>query len=115
MSSSILSGVRSLVTGSLAELGLKEYLNRRYSSVGKVLSLKIDKTARKVCIELELNGESQPVQVTIERYELIETNDGLFLEIKELSSSRAWLTSLAPLLLKDKKFPLPKIARTVLA
>jgi hypothetical protein len=109
--SAILSGIRPVLPAPLIDFGLKQYLNGRYSSIGKISNLKVDAAARKVFMEIGLHGESEPLQVTIERYEVTEKEGRLFLEVLEFKASRAWVSALAPLLLKDRKFALPEFAK----
>ncbi len=115
LTAAILSSVRPVLPGALIDFGLKHYLNRRYSSIGKVSILKVEPAARKVFAELLLQGESEPIQVTVERYELTESAGRLFIEVLEVKASLAWVNALAPLLLKDRKFVLPDLARIAFA
>jgi hypothetical protein len=110
-----MGAVRPAMPAALIEFSLKEYLNRRYSEVGTVWELKLDLEAKRISLEIELKGETEPVKFTVERYEVSESDGKLFLEILDITASRQWLQALTPLLLKGKKIALPPMARMVFA
>ncbi len=110
----ILKAVGPLVPAPVVGWGVREYFNRNYKSLGTMTTLQIDSTNKRATLDLELKGETQPLRVTINRYELTSTGDKIFLEIKEFSTSREWINFLAGGLLKGRKFEVPEIAKAVL-
>jgi hypothetical protein len=111
---SILKTIRPLLPDSTVEWGAREYFNHRYAPFGIMTTLQIDSTAKKASMDLELKGESQPLRVTINRYELSTVGDKTLIEIKELQTSREWINLLAEQFLKGKKFEVPEIVKAVL-
>ena len=77
-------------------------------------TLQIDSANKKATLDLELKGETQPLRVTIDRYELTTQEDKTFLEIKELATSREWINVLVGEFLKGKKFEVPEVVKAVL-
>lgn len=110
----ILKAIGPLVPDPVKGWGLREYFNHNYKSLGTMTTLQIDSTNKRASLDLELKGETQPLHVTINRYELTSAGDKTFIEIKEINTSREWINMLAGDFLKGKKFELPEIAKAVL-
>ena len=83
---------------------LNQSLLRPY---GMLTKLKMDTQRRSIEAELELKGETQPVRIQIHEYELKESGDELYFLIRNVSTSREWLTTLARDLVVDKPFEVP--------
>lgn len=62
---------------------------------GSLKRLKLDTTNRSVETEMELKGETQPVNIHVQEYELREKGGRTFIVIKRITTSREWLTTLA--------------------
>ncbi len=110
----IMKAVGPLIPDSVRGWGAREYLNHHYRSLGAMTTLLLDSTNKKASLDLELKGETQPLQVTVGRYELSSMGGKTFIEIKELSTSREWINFLARDFLKDKKFEIPELLGAVL-
>jgi hypothetical protein len=81
---------------------------------GRVTNFKLNSDSGELDVTLELNGEAEPLRVHIQEYELIEEADNMFLVIHRLSTSRAWLTSLARDLAVGRRLEVPNnIAKQV--
>jgi hypothetical protein len=111
---SILKAVRPLVPDAAVQWGAREYFNHRYNSLGTMTTLQIDSTNKKASFDLELKGETQPVRITINQYELTTVGDKTLIEVREVNTSREWLTVLARQFLLGKKFEVPEVVRAVL-
>jgi hypothetical protein len=110
----IIKTVRPMVPHALVNRLEREYFNHRWHSFGTMTSLQIDPTSRRATFDLELKGETQPLRVTIGRYELTDENGKTFLEIHEVATSREWMTLLAQQLVKGKKFEVPEMIKSLL-
>ena len=111
---SIVKAVGPLLPGPAREWAARQYFNHQYSNFGVMTTLQIDSANKKATLDLELKGETQPLRVTINRYELTTQEDKTFLEIKELTTSREWINILAGEFLKGKKFEVPEVVKVVL-
>ena len=108
----------------LARMGAKDWLVEKTGTAmlnqsvlkpyGALTKLKLDTTARSIDAEVELNGETQPVRIQIPEYELLEEGGRLYFIIKEISTSREWLTALARDFAVDRKFEVPASVRKYL-
>ena len=74
---------------------------------GALTDLKLDTSARWMQAELQLKGETEPVRIRVQEYELREENGRAFIVIKAVDSSREWLTTLLRDFAVDKPFELP--------
>ena len=93
----------------LIEQGALSYLNTQIlAPFGRATSLRLDSTARTLSVELELNGETAPVKVEITDYELQQEADQYFLKIRDVQTSREWLTGLAKARVCGKRIPIPE-------
>ena len=108
----------------LARMGAKDWLVEKTGTAmlnqsvlkpyGTLTQLKLDTTAHSIDAEVELNGEAEPVQIQIHEYELREEGGRLYFVIKEISTSREWLTALARDFAVDRKFEVPASVRKYL-
>jgi hypothetical protein len=81
---------------------------------GRVTSLRLDSDSGELDVTLELNGEAEPLRVHLQEYELVEEGAKMFLVIHRISTSRAWLTSLATDLAVGRRLEVPNnIAKQV--
>ncbi len=74
---------------------------------GTLTRLKLDTTARTIEADLELNGETQPVNVQVREYELRESEGRATVVLKDIHTSRDWLTTLMKNFVVDREFALP--------
>jgi hypothetical protein len=111
---SIQKAVGSLVPDSVVEWGAREYFNHKYKSLGTMTTLQIDSAKKTASVDLDLKGETQPLQITINRYELTTSGGKTLIEIKDFSTSREWITSVAREFLKGRTFEVPEALKAVL-
>jgi hypothetical protein len=74
---------------------------------GTLTQLKLDTTARTIQAELELKGETQSVHLHVREYELREQDGRVLVVLKDVHTSREWLTTLMVSFVVDKEFTLP--------
>ena len=74
---------------------------------GSITRLKLDTTARTIEAELELKGETTPLRLHVQEYELRQEGNRAFVVIKSIETSREWLTTLARDFAVDRPFELP--------
>ena len=74
---------------------------------GQAINLRLNSGEKSAAITLELKGEAQPVDIKIEKYELLPEAQKLYLILRAVTTSREWLTSLAREHLINKKIELP--------
>jgi hypothetical protein len=81
---------------------------------GTLKQLNVDTKRRTIVAELELIGETQPVRVQINGYEILDEPDAAYLILKDVTTSREWLTTLARNFAVERKLKLPDAVRTYL-
>ena len=92
--------IEKTVPGLLNDRVLKPY--------GELTAFKFDSSQRSAEAEIMLKGETQPVQLRIGSYDLISEGDRTFVIVKNLVTSREWMTRLAQDFVVGKRFELPQ-------
>ena len=88
--------------------GLALALNSRIEKYGRILDLRLDSRNKRLELELLLNGETDPLQVRVENYEVREEAGRWYLLAKELKSSREWIDTLAREYLSQRPLEIPE-------
>jgi hypothetical protein len=99
-----LRGVRDHFIERTAPAILNETLMADY---GRITAIELDSTAKKLHIEALLRGESHAIRVEIGSYELERRDGRAFFTIKQIETSREWITTLARQELVNRPIPLP--------
>ena len=81
----------------------RSYINRRIEEYGEVIELKIDNKSKRISVKALLNGETDPIEVNVEEYDL----QGDSITIKKISSDRAWVNAALGNFVAGKSFTLP--------
>ena len=79
----------------------------RLQPYGRMLNLSIDSKTKRIRLEILLKGETEPVTVTIDEYELTTAGGADFILIKQASASREWIHALLQDFALGKSLPLP--------
>ena len=107
---------------NFASTAARQTLNSTWlKPYGTLTELDIDSEKKTLALTLELKGESQPVQIRIKHYELVEREDETYLELGEIETSREWVNTLLRDHLTEKvikprlqQTPLPAVVRMLL-
>jgi hypothetical protein len=79
----------------------------RLQPYGRMLNLSIDSKTKRIRLEVLLKGETEPVTLTIDEYELTTAAGADFILIKKASASREWIDALLQDFAIGKTIPLP--------
>jgi hypothetical protein len=79
----------------------------RLQPYGRMLNLSIDSKTKRISLEVLLKGETQPITVKIDEYELTTAAGADFILIKKVSASREWIDALLQDFAIGKTIPLP--------
>jgi hypothetical protein len=79
----------------------------RLQPYGRMLNFSIDSKSKRIRLEILLKGETEPVTITVEEYQLINEAGADFVTIKKASASREWINALLQDFAIDKPIPLP--------
>jgi hypothetical protein len=69
--------------------------------------LEIDSKSKTIHVQLKLKGESEPITITVGRYEVVDENGTTFLEVKEIAASREWMDVVLRDYVPGRKFEVP--------
>ena len=106
-------GIISNVKDRAVEQMALTYLNSTVLlPYGQATSMRIDSTAKRIQITLDLKGETVPLNVKIIDYEISKNGQRYIATIKKIQTSREWLTALAEAYLQNVPLKLPpKVGR----
>ena len=71
-------------------------ISKELRPYGTLVDFKLNTVDKSVFASLLLNGEQSPVEIRVTKYELIQKEERLFVEVegKSIETSREWLTRL---------------------
>jgi len=88
---------------SAKDIGIQVVANRLLTGIGEVRSLNIDRTARRITCEVELKGESRPIEVSVSGWELGDSG----IRVLAFAADRPWLNALASKTIVGRWFEVP--------
>ena len=88
------------------------FINNAIKDYGEAKDLRVDSLNKKVEIDILLKGESEIIEVILNSYEVVKSDDGNYITIGEVSVSMEWLDKLVnnivlPQVLPEKKLRVP--------
>jgi len=88
--------------------GVKMAVNTQIREYGKMLKFNLDSLNKSIEMEVMLDGEKEPLNVKINKYEIIEEGGGHRMKIEGIETSRAWINTVAATYLDGKSFEIPE-------
>ena len=109
-------GIFSNAKDRMLEQMALSYLNTKLlEPYGRATLLRINTVEKSVHVEVELKGETTPVSVELTEYDLTKKGERYFVMVKEIQTSREWLTTLARQRVCNSPFELPpQVGRTLM-
>ncbi len=99
---------------SIASNAALLHCNRLISRYGALKELRIDSARRRMEAVFHLEGETAPVAVTVEKYEIVEEKGRKFFRVVECRCARPWIQNVIEDHVYGRKFPLPHWAAAIL-
>src|ERR1041385_2868076 len=90
-----------------ASFVIERAVAHRLQPYGRMLNLSIDSKTKRIRLEILLKGETEPLTVTIDEYQLTTAAGADFILIKKASASREWVGALLQDFAIGKTIPLP--------
>jgi len=84
--------------------GARIAMNKQISEYGEIVKLNLNSKFKTMDMEILLDGEDKCINIQIEHYEITEENT---LRISGVTTSKAWITTLAHTHLEGKTFDVP--------
>ena len=95
------TGVDNFITGGAIT---RSVINSQIKEYGEVIDLKIDNQAKNISLSVLLKGESSPIKVEVEEYELTNSQ----ITIKSANAERDWINAALQKVVVGKSFKVPK-------
>lgn len=90
-----------------ASFVIERALAHRLQPYGRMLSLSIDSKTSRIQLEILPKGETQPITITIDEYQLTNEAGADLILIKKASASREWIDAILQDFAIGKTIPLP--------
>jgi hypothetical protein len=98
--------IRKLKDSALSK-GTKTAINTQIKEFGRMLKFDLDSKTKSITLEVMLEGEKEPLEVEVSRYELEEENGKYLLKLYGVKTSRAWINTLVARYLEGREFDIP--------
>jgi len=79
-----------------------------------MINFRLDSEKKVVQVEMMLKGEADTIKFQIGKYEIIEEDDKVFIEISELVTNREWMNVAISNFLPEKRIEVPSKYRKAL-
>ncbi|MEK6806817.1 MAG: hypothetical protein AABY95_09255 [Pseudomonadota bacterium] len=109
----VLGMMRDMKDNALA-LSMKKWLNEKFSDLGEVLDCSLDSKACTLEMKLKMPGETGPIMLKLDRYEIEKENGDRYIVLHQFSSSREWVGRLLSRLFNGKRYKLPAAVSALL-
>ena len=87
--------------------GAQMAINTQIEAYGKVQSLHLDSQKKNIELSVLLEGESEVLKVHVSKYDFTEIDGKHQLRIQGITTSRAWINTIASAYLEGKAFNIP--------
>jgi hypothetical protein len=94
---------------------LKKILEPRVKRYGRLARITLDSAQRSILIELLLHGETEPVALSIGRYDIVTEAERRFLVMHDIRASREWIERLAQDFLEGRTMRIPAALERILS
>jgi hypothetical protein len=89
---------------SIQELLWQLVISKKTKAIKNMRNLEINSKQKNASLKLELDGESEPLEIKIGGYQFFENDGKLSIELSNIHTSKKWLTILAAEFLEGKRF-----------
>jgi hypothetical protein len=105
--SNLVKGAINQVKDSGASTAIQKWLARELADYGEVLDFRINSAERSAELHVLLKGETQPLTVTIDQYELSSQGQEDYIIVQRAHTSREWVDAVLRNFLINKKQKIP--------
>ncbi len=89
-------------------LVVERWFSQQIEPFGKLAKLKFNSQDKTLHLEVVLMGESEPIEVSLKDYEILEQSGQTFLVFNQGTASRQWITTAIRTFLLGRRFELPE-------
>jgi len=96
-------------------LAVQKAFDHNMKGIGKMLEFRLDSQKKTIHFTVMLEGEHEPLEVTVERYTILNEGTKSFILIDAIKTSRKWIDVLSSQYLVGKKMELPQEYANIIA
>ena len=111
---SLLKNLLDKTKGPAVSAAGKQFLSSYLQKYGKMLHFSVQPDTKKISAEILLKGETSPIQLTLDGYEIDGPADKPTLRVAKVSASREWLEVVLKEFVEGKPIELPPKAAPLL-
>ncbi len=93
--------------GKTKDLAVLLVINHSLAKIGSVSELVIDRAERRITGKLNLNGESEPIDIAVLGWEYGDASNPNRVRILGLTSNKPWLNAIAERAILERWFAVP--------
>jgi hypothetical protein len=82
-------------------------LQKQLEPYGRLIGFALNSRQSTASLKVLLHGETEPITIDIEEYELVQNASGTYVSVKRARTSREWLTTLVQQFLQGRRFDIP--------
>ena len=103
----ITTGIDNFITGGSV---VRWFINSKIKEYGEVLEIKLDSKTKHARVKVLLKGESKPLEIIVDEYEITREAGKSSIRILKASSNRLWMDAALQNFIVDKEFNVPEKA-----
>jgi len=88
-------------------MAIEKTVNYKIQEFGKMLKFNLDSKNKKMSLEIMLDGEKEELHVEVNNYMIHEEDEKSYLVAENITTSRAWINTVAAQYLSGQKFEIP--------
>ncbi len=87
--------------------GAEIFLKKKLEDYGEMLNFNIDTAEKKINLTIDLKGEEKPLEVKVNKFEVLNKNGDTFIIVKDAETSKEWMTVLVKQYFLNKEIKVP--------
>jgi hypothetical protein len=101
-------GLFNSLKDNLSSFSGEQFIRKAVDKYGELQDFKLNSSSKTMFLKILLNGETQPVEIKVNKYSLNEENGRAFVRVSDVETSREWMTQLAKDYLLQQRFEIPQ-------
>lgn len=88
-------------------IAIKKVVNMKIEKFGEISKLEFNTDTKTINVEVKLKGETEDLQVFVNKYDIKEEDSKHYLVVNHIKSSKEWLSLVLEEYVNNEKFKVP--------